>query len=278
MDSIVVFDIETIPDTELCEALTGCKSDDVSEMRRAMEEYHLEITDGKNSFLRQPFHKIVVISLLKATLTQKNDCEFFQLKKIASGDLRSYSEKELVQFFFDHVCKSLPRLVSFNGRVFDLPVLKYRAMRYGVVAGNFYRSGDKWSNYNNRYSANWHTDLIDVLSDYGASARVRMSELCVALGLPGKLGIDGAQVASMYDAGKIEEIRHYCEVDVLNTYLIYLATLRHQGTIMEESYSRNLKELFRYLEENKDKNPSYVPFLQSLRKSAVTNIAELGNQ
>ncbi|KYH12715.1 3'-5' exonuclease [Neorickettsia sp. 179522] len=269
MDSIVVFDIETVPDTALCEALTGFKGKDVVAMRKAMEDYHLDITDGKNPFLRQPFHKVVVISLLKATLTCKNDCEFFQLRKIASGDIQCYSEKELVQFFFDHVCKSLPRLVSFNGRTFDLPVLKYRAMRYGVVARNFYHSGDKWNSYNNRYSVNWHTDLIDLLSEYGVSARVKMSEVCAALGLPGKLGIDGAQVTPMYDAGRITEIKYYCEIDVLNTYLIYLTVLRHQGTVSEESYARNLDELMCYLERNEKDNPSYLPFLRSLRASEI---------
>ncbi|AHX11630.1 putative 3'-5' exonuclease related to the exonuclease domain of PolB family protein [Neorickettsia helminthoeca str. Oregon] len=269
MDSVVVFDVETIPDTDLCAALTGCKSDNLDEMRSAMEDYHLRITDGKNPFLRQPFHKVIVVSLLKATLAVKNGYEFLELKKIASGDIESYAEKELVQFFFDHVCKSLPRLVSYNGRAFDLSVLKYKAMRYGIVARDFYYSGDKWSNYNNRYSADWHTDLIEVLSDYGSSARMKMSELCVAFGLPGKLGIDGANVVSMYDQGKINEIKYYCEIDVLNTYMIYLIMLRHQGRISSDSYTRNLNELQFYLNENLDKNPSYREFLQLLDRSPV---------
>ena len=29
-------------------------------------------------------------------------------------------------------------------------------------------------------------------------------------------------VAGMYEAGQIKEIRDYCELDVLNTYLVYL--------------------------------------------------------
>jgi predicted PolB exonuclease-like 3'-5' exonuclease len=49
-----------------------------------------------------------------------------------------------------------------------------------------------------------------------------LSEVAIILGLPGKMGMSGAQVWEYYLAGKIEEIRNYCETDVLNTYLIYL--------------------------------------------------------
>ncbi len=50
----------------------------------------------------------------------------------------------------------------------------------------------------------------------------RLDEVCVLLGLPGKLGVDGSLVEGMYEEGRIEEIRDDCELDVLNTYLVYL--------------------------------------------------------
>ena len=91
MNSLIVFDIETIPDVDLCYALTGLKSQDVKEQRKAMQDYHLKITDGKNAFLRQPFHKIVVISLLKAKLSFCDGYEFLELEKVSSGDIESLS-------------------------------------------------------------------------------------------------------------------------------------------------------------------------------------------
>lgn len=265
MNSIVVFDIETVPDVELCKNLTGLDEEDVAKQRQAMEDYHLQITDGKNPFLRQPFHKIIVISILKASLTTKNGYEYLELKKISSGDIGQYLEPDLVKLFFDHVCKELPRLVSFNGRTFDLPVMKYRAMKYGVQAEKFYKSGDKWSCYNNRYGAEWHMDLLDILSDYGLSARVKMNEVCVAFGLPGKLGIDGADVSSLYDQGRIQDIRNYCETDVINTYLIYLRVIHHQGRISDESYKRNLNELKKYLEDFSGEKPHFAEFLSECK-------------
>lgn len=271
MNSIIVFDIETIPDVGLCQALTGFKGPGLKEQREAMEQYHLEITEGKNPFLRQPFHKIIVISMLKASLTIKNGYECLELKKISSGSLDKLTEKELVEFFFNYICKCLPRLISFNGKTFDLPVLKYKAMHYGIMAEKFYKAGDKWNSYNNRYSVDWHCDLLEVLSEYGASARVKMCEVCTAFNLPGKLGIDGSNVAKMYDDNQLLEVKNYCETDVLNTYLIYLRLSLHQGKISKEGYQQNIEELINYIKENPQQNKSFPLFLTEWEKVCKGN-------
>jgi predicted PolB exonuclease-like 3'-5' exonuclease len=38
------------------------------------------------------------------------------------------TEKELITAFSDKIAELSPRLVTFNGHSFDLPVLRYRAM------------------------------------------------------------------------------------------------------------------------------------------------------
>ncbi|WP_339047231.1 3'-5' exonuclease [Candidatus Mesenet endosymbiont of Phosphuga atrata] len=250
LNSLVVFDIETIPDISACDGLIGRIDGDVQQKREALTQYHLGITDGKNPFLRQPFHKVVVISFLFADIIRSGGYETFVLREIRSGGKLDSNEKELVQGFFEYISKTKPRLISFNGRTFDLPVLKYRAMKYGVQAEYFYKSGDKWSNYMQRYSVDWHCDLLEALSDFGASARIKMNEVCSILGLPGKIGTDGGQVTSLYDSGKIQEIRDYCETDVINTYLIYLKLMQHQGRITTESYNKNLDDLLLHLENS----------------------------
>ena len=40
--------------------------------------------------------------------------------------------------------KRSPRLVSWNGGGFDLPVIRYRAMLHGVAAPEFYRLDGEW--------------------------------------------------------------------------------------------------------------------------------------
>jgi DNA polymerase elongation subunit (family B) len=44
------------------------------------------------------------------------------------------TEKELISAFCDKIAELSPRLVTFNGHSFDLPVLRYRAMVLGVSA------------------------------------------------------------------------------------------------------------------------------------------------
>ena len=247
LKSVLVFDIETIPDTEACYALTGIDSNNIEEQREALTNYHLEITDGKNSFLRQPFHKIVAISFLHASLTRDGRYENYTLHELRSGGNSNSTEKDLVKGFLQFIEKIQPRLVSFNGRTFDLPVIKYRAMTHGISSEYLYRSGDRWNNYMQRYSIDWHCDLLEALSDYGASARVKMNEVCASFKLPGKIGVDGSDVTSLYDDGQIQEIRDYCETDVLNTYLIYLRFMYHHGYIEQQHYNHAIKEIIEYL-------------------------------
>ena len=115
---------------------------------------------------------MVTISFLKAEVERDGNQEAYLLRELRSGGEAGFDEKKLLQGFFGYFERLKPRLVSFNGRGFDLPVLKYRAMVHGVSVSWLYGAGDKWNSYQNRYSTDWHCDLLDVLSDYGTSARV----------------------------------------------------------------------------------------------------------
>ncbi len=248
---IFVFDIETIPDVEVMECLTGSKTKDISQLRKELEDYHIEVSG--NPFPRQPFHKVAAISFLEADIeTCKDGTENYILTDLRTGGTEQSSEEEIIKGFFNHLSKNPPRFVSYNGRTFDLPVLKYRAMKYGVSAPWFYKSGDKWNNYTQRYSLDWHCDLLEAFSDFGASARCKMNEICSIMGIPGKIGTDGSQVTDLYDAGKIKEIRDYCETDVINTYLLYLNFQLHSGNLNKENFIKCNIELKNYLGSFKD--------------------------
>lgn len=261
-NSLFVFDIETIPDADAAKNLLGLETNNKEELRQALTDYHLKITDGKNSFLRQPFQKIVAISFLQADIVRDgNGSEKYILNEIRSGGELGSSEEELVKGFFSYLKKQPPRIVSFNGKNFDLPVLKYRAIKYGIAAPWLYKMGDKWNNYNQKYSLDWHCDLIDAFSDFGASARVKMNELCAVFNLPGKLGIDGSMVTEYYDAKKLSEIRDYCETDVANTYLLYLHYQHHTGTLGHENFLQAQEDLARYLASEGEERKHFAEFL-----------------
>lgn len=249
--SLFVFDIETIPDEDAAINLTNTPLNaSKTEKRESLKEYHLKITDGKNSFLRQPFHKVVAISFLEADIIRQDGQEQYLLTNIKSGGNINSNEEDLVKGFFSYLKRKTPRFVSFNGRTFDLPVLKYRAMKYGISAPWLYKFGDKWNNYTQRYSLDWHCDLLEAFSDFGASTKIKMNEVCAILDLPGKSGIDGSQVMDYYDLGKIEEIRNYCETDVINTYLLYLNYQHFTGTISPENFYAAKEDLVNYIKMN----------------------------
>ncbi len=259
--TLFVFDIETIPDDSAVRNLTGFDGRDIEERRAELDRYHLEVTDGRNAFPRQPFHKVVAISFLTAEIDRDGPREAYVLKELRSGGEAGYDEKRLLQGFFQYFERLRPRLVSYNGRTFDLPVLKYRAMVHGVSAGHLFQAGDKWESYNSRYAAEWHCDLLEVLSDYGASARCKLNEVCAVLGLPGKFGPDGSKVTEMWDAKQIGAIRDYCETDVLNTYLVYLRWQMLRGVLSTEDHNRAVGDVISLIDSERETRPHLADFL-----------------
>jgi predicted PolB exonuclease-like 3'-5' exonuclease len=265
--NLFVFDIETIPDLNAARNLLDMKDASDSEVADAIIKYHLKISDGKNSFLRQPFHKIIAISFLQAEIIRDfNGQEFYRIIDIRSGGDLSSSESDLAKGFFNHLKKNFSRLVSFNGKNFDMPVLKYCAMKHEIDAAWLYKTGDKWNNYNQRYSLDWHCDLAEAFSDFGASAKVKMNELCAAFDLPGKIGVDGSMVEGMFYDNKLSEIRDYCETDVINTYLLYLIYQHHTGSLNKESLAKCRDELRKYLDEKSKEKNNFREFLNEWKK------------
>jgi len=52
--------------------------------------------------------------------------------------------------------------------------------------------------------------------------------------------MDGSQVFSAFQEGKLEEIRRYCETDVMNTYLLYCRFQKMRGGFTEAEYEQEI--------------------------------------
>jgi predicted PolB exonuclease-like 3'-5' exonuclease len=227
--AVFVFDIETIPDVELGRRIYGLGDLTDKQVGYVMQAKRREETGGE--FLSYEQHRVIAISVALRTREQ--------FKVWSLGDPNS-SEAEIIQRFFDGIDKYTPDLVSWNGGGFDLPVLHYRAMRHGIVAPRYWEAGDedqafRWNNYLNRYHSR-HLDLMDVLSSYQARARVSLQSAALLFGFPGKLGMSGDKVWEAYLDGQIDQIRNYCETDVLNTFLIYLRFELMRGRLNRDEY------------------------------------------
>jgi predicted PolB exonuclease-like 3'-5' exonuclease len=171
----------------------------------------------------------------------------------------------LLRRFFDGIEKFSPTLVSWNGGGFDLPVLHYRALLHGIAAPRYWETGEndssfKWNNYLSRYHSR-HTDLMDVLAAYQPRANAPLDEVATLLGLPGKMGMSGALVWENYLRGDILGIRNYCEVDVLNTYLVYLRFELIRGHLNLAEYTEECQMLRQTL--SSDDKPHLQAFLQA---------------
>jgi predicted PolB exonuclease-like 3'-5' exonuclease len=170
--------------------------------------------------------RVVAIGMLVAhqEMTAKGLTTYVQKSGCITGP-----EDEIIPKFWQFFDKRQPVLVTWNGRGYDLPVLRQRAFVSAVPTSGWFQAGTRYESYSYRYSANWHCDLMDQLSDYGACLKTDMDRLAKAMGLPGKMNGSGAEIESMFEAGQIEKIAAYCECDVLNLYAIYLRWLLVTG-------------------------------------------------
>jgi predicted PolB exonuclease-like 3'-5' exonuclease len=228
------FDIETIPDIELGRVLWGLDGLSDADVGTAMGFLRQQKTGS--DFMPLHMHRVVAISVAFRS------GEGFRVWSL--GD-RDADEAEIIGRFFDGIDKYTPDLVSWNGGGFDLPVLHYRALKHGIQAPRYWEIGEedksfKWNNYQNRY--HWrHLDLMDVLSAFQARARASLEEVAVMLGFPGKLGMSGDKVWQCWLDGGIDEIRNYCETDVLNTFLVYLRFEFMRGNLDQAALEREFE-------------------------------------
>ena len=238
MTPILVFDIETVPDADGIRRVLsfGPELSDAAVVEFAMQRRRQA---SGNDFLPPHYQRVVAIS---CALRERDSVRVWSLGTPADG------ERDIVQRFFDGIEKYTPQLVSWNGSGFDLPVLHYRAMVHGIAGCCYWDVGDndrefKFNNYLSRFHAR-HTDLMDLLAGYQNRAWAPLDVLARLCGLPGKLGMDGSQVAAAFARGEIEAIRSYCETDVANTYLLYQRFQMLRGAINPDEYQAEVA-LFR---------------------------------
>jgi len=231
ISNVFAFDIETVPDVEFGRRLHGLEGLTDKQVGYVMQTRQREQTGSE--FLSLEQHRVVSISVAMRTR------DGFKAWSLGETDA---PESELVRRFFEGIERFSPTLVSWNGSGFDLPVLHYRALRHGVQAHRYWEMGEedqsfRWNNYISRF--HWrHVDLMDVLSGFQGRGRVGLDKMAQLLGLPGKLGMSGELVWDAFLEGRIEDIRNYCETDVINTYLVYLRFELMRGRLTPEEHER----------------------------------------
>lgn len=256
---VLVFDIETIPDVAGIRDLHDLPAD-LEDAEVAEFAFQQRRVATGSDFLPHHLQRVAAISCVL------RDAQSFRVFSLAEPEC---GEGQIIQRFFDGIERFTPQIVSWNGGGFDLPVLHYRGLIHGVSSPRYWDQGEgdyhdsrefKWNNYISRYHAR-HTDLMDLLAMYQPRASVRLDEMAKLMGFPGKLGMDGSAVWQAWLEGRHDEIRDYCETDVVNTYLVFLGFQRMRGERDAAAHAAELEFVRESLE--KIDAPHWKAFLEA---------------
>src|SRR5581483_2340491 len=120
MPSIIVWDLETVPDLKGYAMANGLVGRSADEVRKDMGD----------KFPKHIYHSIVCIGAVVARF----GADKWEIDAIGAPHVGDRSEKDLISAFVDRIAELRPQLITFNGASFDLPVLRYRAMIHGLSA------------------------------------------------------------------------------------------------------------------------------------------------
>lgn len=287
---ICVFDIETVPDIELvCQYYELDSS--LSEIEVCQHAFNAQKEKSGSEFLPIYWHRVVSVASVicdeygrfikvgnfgkKSTQSAESNSAQSSIKiEVESGgkpnaDSSTFAhladERAILSDFLRFVNSKEPRLVSFNGRGFDLPTIMLRAMRYNLSAFGYFESENasktknKWENYRARYSEKWHTDLLECLGNFGSVRNLNLDNVCKMLGIVGKYEVSGGDVYSLYyDKKDIEKIDFYCQSDVLNTYWLYLKYAILKDELRVEDYAGILEDFKEKLPKDREYTQAFI--------------------
>ena len=243
MTRYLVQDIETIPESEVA-----------GEWQPTQAE-----KDAANGDPFPPLwaHRVITIGMLELTKDLrpvKHGCSAGGL--VALGK-ESDGEEKMIRRWNEVVGgngRDVAQLVDYNGRGFDVPVLLHRAFRYGIpVEWYFGKLPDNRGQisafsktYRDRYGGS-HLDVTELFTGNGAFSRPRLKHLAQLMGLPGKVGVDGSQVYSMWKTGSLAEIDLYCMQDVFQTAFIFMRYKLLAGELSLHAYLSSAALLYDYI-------------------------------
>jgi hypothetical protein len=121
-------------------------------------------------------------------------------------------EKDILTFFWNQV-RYTGRLVTFNGKAFDVPILQKRSALLGVKPTRKISC--------RKYDETEHCDLMGYLSGYDPSRTKSLDFYCDLYKIPKDFSVTGRDIASLAAAGKWRDVAKKCIGDVQATHALY---------------------------------------------------------
>jgi len=246
----LIVDTESIPDGRLLR-LTKYPDQQISDeeaIERARNEARESSFTGSD-FIPVPFQIPVAVCVARVARD-------YTLTKITCLDTPRFRPEEIVRQFWLGLERYNAKLVTFNGRGFDMPMLELAALRHGCSGLNYFQKS------RNRFSGS--IDLMDWLTNFGAYRLVGgLNVLAKMLGLPGKMDVAGDQVLQMYREGRYQDINDYCLCDTLDTYFIFLRTRVMTGELTLEREAAIVEQSRQFLAQQAIETPVLKQYLDS---------------
>ena len=238
--NVWAFDVEWVPDSDVGRRLFQLPN----EMEEAEVFQKMWEAGGASEEDPMPYLKTVlcrVVSIAAVIRKQKDD----QSVSLSLTSLPHHpeipdeqQEAAMLSTFLNAIGENKPQLVGFNSQRSDLKILVQRAVAQGIQAKEFAKRPNKpWEGvdyFDSKFSP-VHVDLIEILGDHDKSTP-SLHEMANVCGIPGKMGVEGKEVAPLWLEGRLPEIVAYNECDALSTYLIWLRTAHFGGFFSDQAY------------------------------------------
>lgn len=192
----------------------------------------IDVTDDRlyqlDAALYPEFGKVVVITIGQITFT--DDANPIPKIKSIYGD----DEKDVLEQFMKTMVRIFQanpniKIVGHNIKGFDMPFLIRRAIINGVEIPH---------QLHLQKLKPWENCLLDTMEvwKFGGWNSASLSLICDVLQIPSpKQNMYGGEVAEAYWAGRLEEIKDYCEDDVEATMNVMLKISNMELTNVEEA-------------------------------------------
>ena len=221
MSRFLVLDTETIPCLEMARRVWGIDPESPGAFEAIGEARRTE-TDGKGdtSFPKPFMHRIVGIGMVGLDLAKGT----VSVVSAAGEDESEYLRR------FHLMLAGRPVLVTWNGLGFDLPVIRYRALFHALPLPQLYGATLRgYDRYDYRFGEQ-HFDLMDILSGFGRSPTLKLSEMAALCDVPCKSQGSSDQVLGWFRAGDFPKIDFHVQEDAQATARIFLNWWASRGS------------------------------------------------
>ncbi len=246
-DKIWFFDIEWTPDPAVGRKLypeAASKSD-----REVIAEMWTRA--GATEENPRPFVKTALCRILSIAFLSRNTEDAKPSFSLYSLPQKSdTTEAQIIDSFLGYVGRREPQLVGFNSVQCDLKILIQRGLANEISAPDFARRPNKPWEGRDYFSdfGDFHIDLLRLIGGQWKD-NPSLNEMAAICGFPGKIDVNGEQIAELWLENKLAQIVAYNEFDVLTTYLLWLRMAKFSGFVSENAYFEELEIFKNFLAE-----------------------------